>query len=261
MSSKNGPRFTIGSSRPSGAGVMEELIGKTPASRPAPTSNEDASPPSLPTVAKFGNGGVPTLEECEQHISAVTTQWLLGVGRALRAIRDHELYRRGGYDSFSSYLRQRWDMAPPQATRVIQSVPVVEALQGRTDREIKEGQARILVPVEREHGADAVREVWDAAAHSGHPSAKALERIARAKGYLPPAEEEQQALPPTARPAPITEMQQALRAFSLPALREAAQQAPEAAQAIRKDCEEIATALLAFAAELAADLDGNDPEE
>ncbi|MEV0149967.1 MULTISPECIES: hypothetical protein [unclassified Nonomuraea] len=203
MSSKSsGPRFNIGSTKPTAAtSVLDELIGKVP-TQAAPVASEGEITGTVvpaPAVAKFGNElEPPTLEECEQHIRTVTTQWLIGVGRALRAIRDHELYSQAGFDSFGSYLRHRLDMGAPQATRLIQAVPVVEALEGRTDREIKEGQARVLVPVLK-HGEHAVREVWDAAARSGYPSAKALERAARDKGYLDAQPEDEE---PAAPPAP-----------------------------------------------------------
>ncbi|WP_433426231.1 hypothetical protein ACQP1V_43050 (plasmid) [Microtetraspora malaysiensis] len=246
MSSKtSGPRFSIGSTKPSaGTSVVDELIGRTPPQAPPITSDGEIvgtiAPPrtaaAAPAVAKFGNDDTPpTLEECEQHIRTVTTQWLIGVGLALRAIRDHELYKQVGYDSFGSYLRHRLDMGAPQASRLIQSVPVVEALEGRTDREIKEGQARVLVPVLK-HGEQAVREVWDAAAHSGYPSAKSLERVAREKGYLngqPDPESPQP--PPPGGPAStvLVRYQKALTAFEdLRGLSQLAKEEPTAARHI-----------------------------
>ncbi|WP_346158276.1 hypothetical protein [Nonomuraea recticatena] len=217
---------------------MDELIGKVPPQGASIASEGEiiGTVVPAPVVAKFGNESEPpTLEECEQHIRTVTTQWLIGVGRALRAIRDHELYKQAGYDSFGSYLRHRLDMGVPQASRLIQSVPVVEALEGRTDREIKEGQARVLVPVLK-HGEQAVREVWDTAAHSGYPSAKVLERVAREKGYLDGGPESEERPPPSPS-GPVSPVlvryQKALSAFEdLRGLSQLAKEEPDAARHI-----------------------------
>ncbi|WP_345485954.1 hypothetical protein, partial [Planotetraspora phitsanulokensis] len=246
MTAGKGPRFKIASTHAAGPSVVDELVGRVPVQRPEPTPADGevvgtiVQPAAAPVVAKFGNADEPpTLEECEQHIRTITTQWLLGVGLALRAIRDHELFKTAGYDSFTSYVRHRQPlgMKPPQVTRVIQSIPVVEALENRTDREINEGQARVLVPV-LEHGAQAVQEVWDAAANSGHPSARALAEIARKKGYLKGEDpnggsDDPPPPPPSGTSAVLVRYQRALSAFDdLRGLRNLAKEEPDAARHI-----------------------------
>ncbi|MFD0480893.1 hypothetical protein ACFQ0B_81750 [Nonomuraea thailandensis] len=135
-------------------------------------------------VEKLARGDVPTLEDCEKHITAITTQWLLAVGRALAAIRDHELFRDKGYTSFTAYLKNEHPWHPSYVSRVIADIPVVEALaEHGVDRDLNEGQASAVRPVLEEHGREALYDVWDST--EGKKSAAALVRVARAKGYLP----------------------------------------------------------------------------
>ncbi|WP_089212935.1 hypothetical protein [Streptosporangium subroseum] len=207
-------------------------------------------------VNKFVDGKVPTLADCEQHIAAVTHQWLLGVGRALKAIRDHKLYEETGYTSFESYVSHRWEWTRQRAHQLITSLPIVEIVAPHADREIKEGQTRVLSPVYDRHGAGAVLEVWHTASRSGKPTAATLERIARAKGFLDePDQTASESTPAQFASAPVLiAMRAALKGFDLRTVRQVALETPEAAQGILRDCEEVGNALLAIAAELKADL-------
>ncbi|MEU8364900.1 hypothetical protein AB0C27_53695 [Nonomuraea sp. NPDC048882] len=147
-----------------------------------------APTPADAFVEKLARGDVPTLEDCEKHITAITTQWLLAVGRALAAIRDHELFRDKGYTSFTAYLKNEHPWHPSYVSRVIADIPVVEALaEHGVDRDLNEGQASAVRPVLEEHGREALYDVWDST--EGKKSAAALVRVARAKGYLPPLED------------------------------------------------------------------------
>lgn len=243
-----GPRFQIDSTLPdNGDDVLQALISPNTARPTKVGADSPITGKVLPAVAKFGNAEQPpTLEECEAYIRTATSQWLLGVGQALRAIRDHELYKQAGYDSFKAYVRDRQPlgMQPPQVTRLIQAIPVVEALQGRTDREIKEGQARVLVPVERAHGPDAVRAVWDAATHSGYPSAKALAMAAAKMGYLDPPEDDEPAAEAPASPHILLRLQRALSPFEdLQALRRIATEEPAQARVIAAKLRQALTEL------------------
>ncbi|MEV4364584.1 hypothetical protein [Nonomuraea sp. NPDC049625] len=139
--------------------------------------------PSDVFVEKMSRGAVPTLEDCERHITAITTQWLLAVGRALAAIRDHELFQEKGYTSFTAYIKAEHPWHPSYVSRVIADIPVVEALSEHgVDRDLNEGQATAVRPVLEMHGREALYEVWDST--QGKKSAAALVRVARAKGYL-----------------------------------------------------------------------------
>ncbi|MEV4180705.1 hypothetical protein AB0J28_04570 [Streptosporangium canum] len=259
---KAGPRFSIGSTRPgAGAGVVDELIGKVPAQEPASSITADekgvndaavqagdkfvTASATDAFVDKFVNGVVPTLEDCERHITAITTQWLLGVGRALAAIRDHELFKEKGYTSFTAYLRTEHPWHPSYVSRVIANIPVVEALERHgADRDLNEGQATAIRPVWEQHGEEALFEVWDAT--TGKRSATALARVARAKGYLDPVDEQAQA---RSALSGLAQFKPVLKALSdLRALRQAAFESPEGAR-------ELAATLRTALAELEADLE------
>jgi hypothetical protein len=142
-----------------------------------------AAAPTDTFVEKMSGGVVPTLEDCERHITTVTMQWLLAVGRALEAIREHELFQEKGYTSFTAYIKAEHPWHPSYVSRVIADIPVVEALaEHGVDRDLNEGQATAIRPVLETHGRDALYEVWDAT--QGKKSAAALVRVARSKGYL-----------------------------------------------------------------------------
>ncbi|GAA2700964.1 hypothetical protein GCM10010412_098420 [Nonomuraea recticatena] len=192
------------------------------------------------------------MAECEQHIANVTHQWLLGVGQALKAIRDHKLYEHTGYPSFDAYVSHRWDMTRQRAHQLIAALPIVELVAPYADREVKEGQTRVLASVYDAHGGEAVVEVWVEATRSGKPTAAALERIARARGYLAPAGGGKTlSRKDVGHPNAILEMREALRAFDLQSLRVLAAESPDAAEEIRVGCEQAGNALLQFASELA----------
>ncbi|WP_436764316.1 hypothetical protein [Streptosporangium sp. V21-05] len=208
--SGNPKTFDLGSTLPDTAGLMDDLFrdgqDQTTPTVPvqSPPANADETAGSgqteagavalvddkfvITTVAdpftrKLAAGIVPTLEDCEQHIVAITTQWLLGIGRALAVIREHERFLDKGYSSFTSYIRAEHQWHPTYVSRVIADIPVLEALSRHgVDRDVNEGQATALRPVWEKHGEEALFEVWDAT--PGKRSAAALEQTARAKGYF-----------------------------------------------------------------------------
>lgn len=173
------PVATLASELTGTGGTSLSPVGASP--EPAVSQ----APPSDVFVEKMSRGDVPTLEDCEKHITAITTQWLLAVGRALAAIRDHELFREKGYTSFTAYIKAEHPWHPSYVSRVIADIPVVEALSEHgVDRDLNEGQATAVRPVLEMHGREALYEVWDST--QGKKSAAALVRVARTKGYLSP---------------------------------------------------------------------------
>lgn len=68
------------------------------------------------------------------------------VGKALRRIRDGRLYRQVLFDSFETYVRDRWDMARSQAYRLIDASKVIDNLSPIGDGILpqNESQARAL---------------------------------------------------------------------------------------------------------------------
>jgi hypothetical protein len=85
-------------------------------------------------------------------------------GNALRKIRDEDLYKNAGFDTFEEYLRERWDISRGHAYRLIDGAAVV-AVTGGVVKNL--AQARELLPVLREEGDDGVRDVMDRIKDSG----------------------------------------------------------------------------------------------
>jgi hypothetical protein len=72
------------------------------------------------------------LLEHEQIIEVGLTNF--EVGRALRAICDAKLYK-GKWEKFEPYCKDRWDMSPKHAYRLIKTANVMDALKG--DKAVK----------------------------------------------------------------------------------------------------------------------------
>lgn len=78
------------------------------------------------------------------------------VGTALLAIRDNRLYRQD-YSTFEDYCRERWEMTPQHAGRMIQAAKITANLEPMGSIPSSERQARELAPLE----PDAQRIVWE----------------------------------------------------------------------------------------------------
>jgi hypothetical protein len=50
------------------------------------------------------------------------------IGKALKEVRDERLYRQLLFDSFKSYLKQRWDMSRSQGYRLIEAARIIDNL-------------------------------------------------------------------------------------------------------------------------------------
>ncbi|QFP77122.1 hypothetical protein [Deinococcus sp. AJ005] len=62
-------------------------------------------------------------------------------GQALSEIRDNEFFR-AGYDSFETYLQDRWGFTPPQAGRLMEAADVAKVLDPLGIQPKNEAQAR-----------------------------------------------------------------------------------------------------------------------
>ena len=71
-----------------------------------------------------------TLEENEEIIERGLRSFI-EVGKALKEIRDNKLYEKkyGKGIGWASYLRQRWDMSGPLATRLILASETISQLK------------------------------------------------------------------------------------------------------------------------------------
>jgi len=71
------------------------------------------------------------------------------VGQALKQIRDNQLYRRLGFDSFESYVKNRWDIGKSHAYRLIDAANAIDNLSPIGDiLPLNEAQCRLLTPFE-----------------------------------------------------------------------------------------------------------------
>jgi len=50
------------------------------------------------------------------------------IGKALKEVRDERLYRQLLFDSFKSYLKQRWDMSRSHGYRLIEAARIIDNL-------------------------------------------------------------------------------------------------------------------------------------
>lgn len=212
--------FQIGSSRPAGSGLLDELIGAVPPQ------------PSAPAPVAAGNkfvselGPDSPLEAIEDRIRTSTNEYVAEVGRLLGYVRDRELWRKAAtpYNSWDEYLRLRWDWTRQYANLLIRMVPVIEACSPHSDRPINGGQGKALLRVVERHGIDAAVEVFKAT--PGRRSAAALEKTAVRLGYLEPEEKPKPAEPSFAelwaRFEPVLPVVR-----DLPALADLAKAAPE----------------------------------
>lgn len=107
------------------------------------------------------------LLEHEQIIEVGLTNF--EVGRALREICDAKLYK-GKWEKFEPYCRDRWDMSPKHAYRLIKTATVMDALMG--DKAIKvfplnEAQIRPIALLKETKWVDAWKLVLKKAGKDG----------------------------------------------------------------------------------------------
>jgi hypothetical protein len=115
-------------------------------------------------------------------------QKLIGLGLRLRAMKEEELHKVAGFDTFGDLTEARFGIKKHQANNIIRVTPVAQALEDVTTQELKERPLRVLVPVLDTHGREAVRETWLEAARHGNVTDAALMQAANFLGYAPPKE-------------------------------------------------------------------------
>lgn len=123
------------------------------------------------------------LVSCEQRIER-GLKTFIDVGQALAEIRDSRLYK-GTHDTFEAYCRERWNMTPQYANRLVLAADVVTSMEtiGSTPAPTNEGQARALAAVPAPERADVWREAVEST--GGKPTAKAVADIAKARTETP----------------------------------------------------------------------------
>ena len=96
-----------------------------------------------------------SLAELENIIETNRCQFYQ-IGKALRRIRDEQLYRQLLFNSFEAYVKDRWDMAKSHAYRLIEASKVIDNLSPIGDGILpqNESQARALAqlkPIDQRH--------------------------------------------------------------------------------------------------------------
>jgi len=96
-----------------------------------------------------------SLAELENIIETNRCQFYQ-IGKALRRIRDQQLYRQLLFNSFEAYVKERWDMAKSHAYRLIEASKVIDNLSPIGDGILpqNESQARALAqlkPLDQRH--------------------------------------------------------------------------------------------------------------
>lgn len=115
-------------------------------------------------------------------------QKLIGLGLRLRAMKEEELHKVAGHDTFGALTEARFGIKKHQANNILRVMPVAQALEDITTQELKERPLRVLVPILEKHGVEAVRETWQEAARHGNVIDKTLMQAANFLGYAPPKE-------------------------------------------------------------------------
>jgi len=97
------------------------------------------------------------LAELEQIIEKNQNRFYR-IGKALKQIRDEQLYRHVLFNSFEAYVKDRWDMAKSHAYRLIDASKVIDNLSPIGDGILpqNESQARALTRLKK---ADQ-RKIW-----------------------------------------------------------------------------------------------------
>lgn len=113
-------------------------------------------------------------------------QKLIALGLRLKAMKEEELHKVAGFDTFGALTEARFNIKKHQANNIIRVMPVAQALEDITTQELKERPLRVLVPILDTHGAQAVRETWLEAARHGNVIDKTLMQAANFLGYGPP---------------------------------------------------------------------------
>jgi hypothetical protein len=178
-------------------------------------------------------------------------QRLIGLGLRLKAIKEEELHKTAGFDTFGELTQARFNIKKHQANNIIRVLGVAQALEDITTQELKERPLRVLVPILETHGVQAVRETWLEAARHGNVTDTALKEAAVFLGYAPPKEltpvlekeEKEEKKAPGAPEVPASTSLQAverIRAMAAEDPARARQEAEQLESAVRELLEELA---------------------
>lgn len=135
-------------------------------------------------VATLNPAARAALAACELQIEH-GLKTFFAVGQALAEIRDSRLYR-GTHDTFEAYCRERWNITPQHANRLVMAAEVVGSMEpiGSIPPPANEGQARALAAVPEPERSEVWREAVERT--GGKPTAKAVAEVARERAEPAP---------------------------------------------------------------------------
>ncbi|MFC8207894.1 hypothetical protein [[Kitasatospora] papulosa] len=225
-------------SEPSGYLAMPEFV-------------EPASSDPADRLEHYSRGILAAQYAARANHERAEQQKLIALGLRLQAIKDEELHKHTGFETFGALTDARFGIKKHQANNILRVLGVAQALEDVTTQELKERPLRVLVPVLDTHGADAVRETWAEAARHGNVTDTALSEAANFLGYAPPkVQSVLEVEPPKAKPAPAVPVDESGRV--LERLRVLAAQDLAAA---RREAEALQAAVRELVEELAGNLD------
>lgn len=161
---------------------------ETPGYLPMPEFTQPDSDDPAARLEFYSQGILAVQYVAKSNHERADQQRLIGLGLRLQAMKDEELHKVAGYDTFGDLTEDRFGIKKHQANNIIRVTPVAQALEDITTQELKERPLRVLVPVLDKHGPNAVRETWQEAARHGNVTDKALREAANFLGYGLPKE-------------------------------------------------------------------------
>lgn len=225
------------------------LRGATVGYLPMPQFTEPDSSDPTERLEFYSRGILAVQYAARANHERAEQQKLIGLGLRLRAVKEEELHKTAGFDTFGDLTEARFGIRKHQANNVIRVTPVAQALEDITTQELKERPLRVLVPILDTHGAQAVRETWLEAARHGNVIDKTLMQAANFLGYAPPKELAQSS-------EKGSERSSALRASeSLKAVERIRALAATDLERARREAEQLESAARELVEELASNLD------
>ncbi|WP_329376206.1 hypothetical protein [Streptomyces sp. NBC_01483] len=216
---------------------------------PMPEFTEPESADPADRLEYYSRGILAVQYAARANHERAEQQKLIGLGLRLRAVKEEELHKTAGFDTFGDLTEARFGIKKHQANNIIRVLGVAQALENITTQELKERPLRVLVPILDTHGAEAVQKTWVEASRHGNVTDKALRDAANFLGYGPP-KELQSAEEEKTRQQPAPGPSESLRAVER--IRTLAERDPARA---RREAEELESAVRELLEELAGNLE------
>lgn len=214
---------------------------------PMPEFTEPGSSDPQERLEVYSRGILAVQYAARANHERADQQRLIGLGLRLRAVKDEELHKSAGFDTFGDLTESRFGIKKHQANNIIRVLGVAQALEDITTQELKERPLRVLVPILDTHGDKAVRETWAEAARHGNVTDTALLQAANFLGFAPPKELVQageEKKDPTARatdrPSESLRAVERIRSLAAKDPAQARREAEQLESAVRELLEELA---------------------